>query len=348
MRSCGVEGLKGKALSWLTLIAGLVLAISAIHLLYGILAGYIPKYASFPRPQRLHILQSVKPMLAAFQVSSILLSLLVVAAHYNDADKLAWVGLLGLFAYLGVPMLCSWSLVLHAGSFNYAVKIVSRGFRLAGTVILLLVALPGARLLLLGLWGAATRRAERAYSPTAKTVPAKRLSMFSKCWDLPYCRDFLRQRCPAYKARKTCWKLGRGCYCDPSIIEGLLKGVKASELVYQEGATTRKTTMTCRKCPIYLEHQRLKYKALYPLAYPAAGLVIWALLPALKAVYFKGATLLTFLLARLSYAGPAAFKPWEEALSSPFLVGIFIAISGLLVLLGLIKLTDYLIWGLKI
>jgi len=348
VRSFEVGSLKEKALSWTTIIATLFLAVSALYLLYGLLAGYLPKYPLFPKPQRIQILQNVKFMLLTFQVSSVVLSGLIVAAHYDDAEKLAWVGLLGILAYVGMPMLCLWSLALHAGTFNYAIKIVSRGFRLSGALILLIVALPALRLVFLSLKEMASRRMERAYIPTAKRVTVRRLSFLSKCWDLPYCRDFLRRRCPAYKAKRTCWKLKRGCYCDPSIIEGLLEGVKDSDIVYQEGTTTRRPTITCRRCPIYLEHQRLKYKAIYPLIYPATGAVMWAIFPALKFLYMKGASALTHIIARFSYAGPGAFKSWEEALSSPFLLGLFIAVAGFLLLLGLIKLTDYLILEVKI
>ncbi|MCH8292320.1 hypothetical protein IH992_14595, partial [Candidatus Poribacteria bacterium] len=27
-----------------------------------------------------------------------------------------------------------------------------------------------------------------------------------KCWQLPYCRKFVRERCPIYHPRRTCWK----------------------------------------------------------------------------------------------------------------------------------------------
>lgn len=339
---------KEKALSWTTIITALVLLISTLYLLYGILSGYLPKYDFFPRVQRLQILTSVKTMLLLFQVSSIVISLLLLSSYYDDANKLTWVGLLGAFAYFGIPMICSWSLLLHAGSFNYAIRIVSHSFRTAGMVILLIIALPMARILFLSLREAALKKAERVHIPTAKKVTVKRLTLFSKCWELPYCYGFLRQRCPAYKARKTCWKLRKGCYCDPSVTESLLKGVRASDLVYQKGLTTKRTTITCRRCPIYFEHQRLKYKAVQPLVYPATGIVMWAVFPLLKFLYLKGASLLAHFFSRLSYAGPAAFKPWEEALSSPFSMGIFVTILGLLLLIGLIKLTDYLVLEVKI
>ena len=43
---------------------------------------------------------------------------------------------------------------------------------------------------------------------------AREATMFSPCWKLPYCREVIRKQCPAFLAGKTCWKFGRGCYCD--------------------------------------------------------------------------------------------------------------------------------------
>ena len=130
--------LKEKLLSWTTVIAAIALAVSTFYLLYGILAGYIPKYALFPRPQRIHMLRNIKAMLLLFQVSSVLLSALVALAHYDDTNKVVLIGLLGAFAYVGVPFISSWALALHGASYNYAIKIVSRGFKAAGMVLSLI------------------------------------------------------------------------------------------------------------------------------------------------------------------------------------------------------------------
>jgi hypothetical protein len=108
----------------------------------------------------------------------------------------------------------------------------------------------------------------------------------SHCWDLPFCHDRIREICPAHKARRSCWRYGIGCNCDPRLIESLIRmgtpgaGVKqTSEMKARQGAYIRsdleadihtpdraQRTIACAKCPIFNEHQRLKFKLVNPLA----------------------------------------------------------------------------------
>ena len=41
---------------------------------------------------------------------------------------------------------------------------------------------------------------------------------YGACWDMAYCRGFVRDVCPAFKARKSCWRIKVGCYCDEQTI----------------------------------------------------------------------------------------------------------------------------------
>lgn len=107
-------------------------------------------------------------------------------------------------------------------------------------------------------------------------VPQKFLG---KCWQLPYCRDYVRQRCPIYHARRTCWREGVGCMCEEKNIAMALQNVRISD---NPEANTRyiphNTTLTkwelrqrCAECVIYNEHQRQKYQLFAPLT---VGLVL--------------------------------------------------------------------------
>src|SRR5687768_14746751 len=44
-----------------------------------------------------------------------------------------------------------------------------------------------------------------------------------KCWQLPYCRKFVREKCPIYHAKRTCWKEQVGCMCEESVIRGAME-----------------------------------------------------------------------------------------------------------------------------
>ena len=183
----------------------------------------------------------------------------------------------------------------------------------------LMIAIPGALLLLRhtvmrlftgrhqigGLkYGDNTVRTERR-GPAIKAL--------AKCWELPFCREAIRPRCPIFQARTKCWKEGVGCMCEENILTlamsdqpatqpqvGMQVGfvpigdlIAKSELdkrasiqmrVGPRGVkipvsphlTTGQKRERCRNCIIYNEHQRYKYQLLSPPATLAVPLlVIW-------------------------------------------------------------------------
>lgn len=108
-----------------------------------------------------------------------------------------------------------------------------------------------------------------------------------KCWQLPYCRKFVRERCPIYHARRTCWKERVGCMCEETVIRNAMEGKPVSESsgdAYQ--LIPRNSLLTpyqkaerCRQCVIYNEHQKHKYRLLLGVAIGSVA-VLYALLRA--------------------------------------------------------------------
>ncbi len=96
---------------------------------------------------------------------------------------------------------------------------------------------------------------------------ASQANMMSPCWKLPFCREAIRVLCPAFIAKKTCWKFGRGCYCDEEMIARIVRGEPMESIK----APTRisQSKPPCGRCYIYLEHQTYKFRMLSPLALPA-------------------------------------------------------------------------------
>ena len=99
-----------------------------------------------------------------------------------------------------------------------------------------------------------------------------------KCWQLPYCRKFVRERCPIYHARRTCWQERVGCMCEESVIQNAMEGklipsdvVAAAKFIPKNSKLTPgQKAERCRQCIIYNEHQKHKYQ----LALPLTGLVL--------------------------------------------------------------------------
>jgi hypothetical protein len=93
-----------------------------------------------------------------------------------------------------------------------------------------------------------------------------------KCWQLPFCRKFVREKCPIYHAKRTCWKEQVGCMCEESVIRNAMENklvpkdeVAAASLIpYNHKLTFQQKRERCKQCVIYNEHQKHKYKALLP------------------------------------------------------------------------------------
>ena len=116
-----------------------------------------------------------------------------------------------------------------------------------------------------------------------------RTSLLGKCWEGPYCREFVRAHCPIFLKKAACWKERRGCYCEEEIVATASQ--KSKGLVLEmapdsrynsanvtSGRTLRKVLLTdaqkaerCRNCVIYNEHQREKYAVFLPIV---IGLVV--------------------------------------------------------------------------
>ncbi|MBS1717025.1 MAG: hypothetical protein JSS72_04770 [Armatimonadetes bacterium] len=93
-----------------------------------------------------------------------------------------------------------------------------------------------------------------------------------KCWQLPYCRKFVRERCPIFHSKRTCWKERVGCMCEELVIKNAMEGkvipkdsVGAAAMIPKNDRLTVLQKMErCRQCVIYNEHQKHKYKAALP------------------------------------------------------------------------------------
>jgi len=140
-----------------------------------------------------------------------------------------------------------------------------------------------------------TRTAARftTYSPEAAAIAAERAlekpSLMRKCYELHFCRTSLRSNCPRFLEGTSCWKAKSGCYCDQGLATRLLTGVGANARAAMaeelQAAQRRARTQAkrqqrkktpCGECPVYLEHQKHKYRVISWFAYPAAAAIIGA------------------------------------------------------------------------
>lgn len=116
-------------------------------------------------------------------------------------------------------------------------------------------------------------------------------TFMGKCWQLPYCRKFVREVCPIYHAKRTCWKERVGCMCEEEVIRRAMErtAVTKDELAaaqyiprnhrLSESAKAER----CRSCVIYNERQKHKYRLILPLVVALMGALYVVGRPALVA-----------------------------------------------------------------
>jgi hypothetical protein len=219
--------------------------------------------------------------------------------------------------------------------------------------------------------GAITRHAgfARALAELSEEpIGGGRPSLMRKCWELHFCRGSLRANCPRYLEQITCWKQRSGCYCDQGLATRLLESVSlrmrtqvAEELESVQSRARqhpraapasrmrqrpKRKRPPCGACPIYLDHQKFKYRALSWLAYPAAAAIIGVLITQIRAGYewvdsYIGTTL-SRPLPPIPYAQPFQEAQWLSAENA------IIVLVGVLVAATILQLTELAVFRLKL
>lgn len=145
----------------------------------------------------------------------------------------------------------------------------------------LVAVLPGVGLALYSLISATAARGmhgvkkdQLVYGKDVKEEPEVVNRFLGKCWQLPYCRKFIRLKCPIYLSKKCCWRERVGCMCEEAVIRDAMEGtttipkdpVAAAQYIpYNKTLTPAMKAERCRNCIIYNEHQRQKYRLVVPL-----------------------------------------------------------------------------------
>ncbi|HLO98662.1 MAG TPA: hypothetical protein VK171_08715 [Fimbriimonas sp.] len=188
------------------------------------------------------------------------------------------------------------------------------------------------------------------YGKGIKEDNDKQNVFMGKCWQLPYCRKFVRDRCPIFHAQRTCWRELVGCMCEEAVIKVAMEGKPISKEALLSGAAIpRNNKLTdgakrerCKNCVIYNEHQKHKYKLAMPtvlIGYAALFVLIRVpLTTAINNALDKG----TKTVSNLS-AGTVKAVDTGEWFTN-FLVGAIVVVF----LAYTIKIVEYAIFKLKI
>lgn len=174
--------------------------------------------------------------------------------------------------------------------------------------------------------------------------------LLGKCWQLPYCRKFVREVCPIFHKKSTCWKERLGCMCEEQVIKAAMeKGTMSKEAlattkyVPKSNLTPNQKAERCRQCVIYNERQRHKYKIALPLVLIGMTTIYVvnrvALRDLIAGAISKGQGAANSVLLRANDSSSQLTIGFQEVL----LVAVF-----LIAIAYLLKLAEYIIFTLKL
>jgi len=340
-------------LAWaasLTKLAVAVIVLSYGYYAWAILGGYLA------RPVDARILSNLQIMGIALTVASALGAAGFLLATLDEVAWAVLAGMVGAGMLFGTPVLIA---SYARGGQSQSMAVVGRYTAYAGEVILALVLVRILYEISLYVRTAPRRRSEEEQKAEKfRKSGAVTAKLWARCWEMPYCHEAVREECPAYKARKTCWKFGYGCMCHPKLIESLIRAsttgqtavAKArqaeyvrSDLEADEAFNPDQRTIPCSKCPIFAEHQRQKFRIVNPLV--MVGVILGLVLgyKPVMAAYTVFLTVISRLAARFTLTDKVDPTAWFRYLDSPTVKIFFYVIVGTLVLAYVLKLVEYLI-----
>lgn len=259
---------------WVFRASAFFCAMSLGFLLYAIFVGKIGQ-AGVPAA----MVGTLKTTVTIFHWSAILLAVSSIALAIDSIELGIGLALGGVLLHFGAP----WLFANHVGV-TEASLVVANGLRGTGLWLATAGVLKAAVDLMQWIAALPERMKQRAdvgvgrKAEAAQQRVARDANVFSPCWKLPFCRETIRKQCPAFLAKKTCWKFGRGCYCDEEMISRIIRG-ESLEAIKAPTRLSKTGKPPCGRCHIYLEHQGHKFKALSPLTLPATAVIMYVIWP---------------------------------------------------------------------
>lgn len=193
------------------------------------------------------------------------------------------------------------------------------------------------------------------YGKGVKEEQDRQNVFMGKCFQLPFCRKFVRESCPIYHSRRTCWRERVGCMCEEQVIRDAMAGktipkdsVAASQYIPQNHKLTEgQKAERCRSCVIYNEHQKHKYKFAMPTVFIGWVLIYVVLRGPLVAMAGGILNALDRMIGRFTFTGPG--KVTKQVTESGFHFQEILLVCLIIVAMAYtIRLVEYLIFKLKV
>lgn len=354
-----------KLTNWGLQIGALAFAVATIYLMWGVISGALSKTLGLGALDMQRVVQNVQIACRILTIGGILLVVSGVIRYYLDEETGYVLFIVGAVLRWGMPIIVGSSLPEVTVVAATLPAYVAAQYSLVGTVSLV-AAVPFLVVDLSRKLRGAKRRASRATmvrTDEEEEIRKPRVALF--CWQMPYCRDYLRKFCQAYEKRKACWRIKSGCYCDEDMILRVMKRSSSSKIAgfdqryswasggeAKKNQTAAQKRQRCRECFIYVEHQKVKYRLLSPLSFPATAMLMYVYLRPVKAALHGALELTDKFTGRLSYgAVPKEMldSQWgSSAAASNTVEWLFLVCLGLVVLTYILRGLEYFIFDLQV
>jgi hypothetical protein len=340
--------------AWLLRVAVVVLILAYGYYVWAVVGGYLS------HPVDARILGNLRLMGSALVLAGAVGTAALIVLTFDEVAWAVLAGLVGGWLVFGTPVLIA---SYARGGQNASVQIVGKYSALAGEVMLALVVLRVLYEIVLYLRLAPVRRKEEAEEKPVRKAAPLLAKLWACCWQMPYCHEAVRELCPAYRARKTCWKFGYGCMCHPRLIEALIRastqGATAaararqaeyvrSDLEADLAVTPTQRTIPCVKCAIYVEHQRQKFRLVNPVVALATIVALILGYKPLMGLYAAFIAMLSDLAARFTLTDQVDPRQWFVYLDSPAVRVFFYIIFGTLLLAYVLRAVEWLVLVRKV
>lgn len=343
------------------------LAISLAFLLFGALTGKIQNLGEMKAADQAQMIRMIELITRLLVYSCAVVVVCVICRLFKDEAVGQALTVAGALFYFGSPyLLVEIGGLGRTGNSALAMSIVD-AFRRAGVICFI----PGLILLLrdaiLRIWNGISikKMMERQLEEDEEEEKLKKspfAGIYSRCWDMNFCRAFVRKVCPAYAARRSCWKVKVGCYCDEKTIlkammsegkenihtRGIMEslGIDKDEKTVKLGTRVRK--QRCRRCGIYIEHQRQKYQILSPIVFPVVGILLYAFHKQISSVLWVVLQNTDRIMSFLAYKTGAAAQNLSSSGDGGILTGFAFAWLSIIVISYALRLLEYLIFELQV
>ena len=343
-------------------VGGGAFVLVSVYLLWGIISGTLTNLSSLAAEDLQRVLKNVQFACKVLTASGVVLVFSGAIRYYLDEITGYLLLISGAVLHWGIPMAVGSSLQQVSFEAASLPAYVTAQYSLVG-VVALVAAVP---FIIADFWfklrGVQRRTARGAIIVSKEEeLPRSRFHIF--CWQMPYCRDYLRKFCRAYEQRKSCWRIKSGCYCDEDMILRVMKRSSTSKVPgfdqrYTEVAgktkdlTPAQKRQRCRQCFLYQEHQKQKYRMLSPLAFPAGVAIMWVYLKPVKLLLHEALEFTDRFAGQISFgtgAQQAVTSQWANApATSNTIEWLFLVCIGLILVTYLLRALEYFVFDLQV